>query len=288
MSTVLRESSETAKRERLRLETVAGSSRVIAVLRRASTRLRHLGSEDAAKSGLRYQPVAWTAIVLAAIAFYFPGRSDSGGDAPVAQPAATIVQAPPTTLPAQETPPTTVPLPSATLTPAPTTFTTTPSVAAPPATTTPESAPAPVALSVRGFGWASSLSGSAVSTNGVPEGTMPVANRLGQLDKASFLRLAGTATTLTLIEDTDGAREAIGAGTVVICPITDAGWAEKPDQSLDDAPAWNADACIAGTEKDNTWVFDLSSFGDPSAQNGFALVPDAGAPADFQVTFRAT
>lgn len=117
---------------------------------------------------------------------------------------------------------------------------------------------------------------------------MPVATRLGQLDKASFIRLAGTDTALTLVEDPEGAREAIGAGVVVLCPITYPGWSEEPDQSLDDAPTWDADACVAGTEKDDTWVFDLSGFGDRAGESGFAIVPDASAPADFQITFRAS
>jgi hypothetical protein len=138
---------------------------------------------------------------------------------------------------------------------------------------------------VRGFGWAAALSGSGLSTADVPEGSMPVANRLGQVDKVSFVRLSGTAATLTLTEDADGAREALGAGAVAACAITDPSWQEGPDQSMDAAPTWDADSCVAGIETDGSWTFDLSRFADVAGDAGFALVPDASAPADFQVTF---
>ena len=117
---------------------------------------------------------------------------------------------------------------------------------------------------------------------------MPVASRLGQLDKASFIRLSGSATTLTLEEDPGGAREAVGPGVVVACPITDASWVEEPDQSLDDAPPWDAARCVAGVEDNDTWTFDLTAFEDRVGQAGFALVPDASAPPDFQITFLAS
>ena len=85
MSTVLRESSETAARERLRLETGEGRSRLAAALRRAPMKLGHLGSEEAAKSGLRYQPVVWKGKALPPIAVYYPGRWDSGAGGPLDQ-----------------------------------------------------------------------------------------------------------------------------------------------------------------------------------------------------------
>ena len=288
MSTVLRESSEAAALERARLEAGAGRSRLGAIVHRAPGRVRHLGSEEAARSGLRYQPVAWTAIIVAAVAFFFPGRPEPEAGTSALPPRATTFVAPTTTVPAGPTAvtPTTLPAPSATFTPPPTVFTPPPPRSTPPTTMTVAAADQP--LTVRGFGWASSLSGSGVSSAEVPEGTMPVASRLGQLDKASFVRLSGTATTLTLVEEPTGAREALGAGVVVACPITDTGWAEEPDQSLDDAPPWDAARCVAGVEDADTWVFDLSGFDDRAGDAGFALVPDASAPPDFQVTFRAT
>jgi hypothetical protein len=274
MSGVLREASETAARERVRL--VAGSWHTRLLLK-----LRFLGSEDAARSGLRYQPVAWSAIALVAVAFFFPGRPESPTTPAAFVPAPFTPATPPTTLAAPAVAPSTVPLPAAFSAPPATSF-------VPPATTTTTTSiiPDPVALVVRGFGWGSSLSG--VPNNGVPDGTMPVAKRLGNLDKASFIRLSGTATVLTLLEDTAGAREAIGDGLVVACAITDAGWEEKPDQALADAPSWDANACVTGIERDDTWTFDFSAFDDRAGQAGFALVPAPGAPADFQLTFAAS
>lgn len=289
MSTILRESSEAAALERARLEAGAGRSRVGALLHRAPDRVRHLGSEQAARSGLRYQPVVWTAIIVAAVAFYFPGRSEpEAGTAALPPRVVTLVT--PTTVPPAPAraavTPTTLPAPAATFTPTPRTFSPPPPRSTPPTTAAP--APAPEQpLSVRGFGWASSLSGSGVSTAEVPEGTMPVASRLGQLDKASFVRLAGSSTTLALVEDSEGAREAIGPGVVVACPITEGDWDEEPDQSMDAAPAWDDARCIAGVEDNDTWVFDLSGFDDRAGEGGFALVPDASAPPDFQITFLA-
>lgn len=290
MSTILRESSEAAARERARLEAGAGRSRPAAVVHRAPDRVRHLGSEEAARSGLRYQPVVWTAIVVAAVALYFPGRPEPEAGTTALPPRAAVVVSPTTTVPAPAAvTPTTLPAPSASFTPAPapTTFSPAPPRSTPPTTAAPVAAPAEQPLAVRGFGWAGSLSGSGVSSAEVPEGTMPVASRLGQLDKASFVRLSGTSTTLTLVEDPAGGREAIGSGVVVACPITDGGWAEEPDQSMDAAPPWDSARCVAGVEDNDTWIFDLSGFDDRAGPNGFALVPDASAPPDFQVTFRA-
>ena len=107
MSTVLRESSETAVRERERLELSAGRSRLSAMLHRAPMRARHLGSEEAARSGLRYQPVAWTVIVLVAVAFYLPGRPEpEAGPAALVPRAATVVSpTTTTTAPTAVTPP---------------------------------------------------------------------------------------------------------------------------------------------------------------------------------------
>lgn len=285
MTAVLRDASETAERERLRLEASTGRTRLGALARRFPNKLRYLGSEEAARNGLRYQPVAWTAIALAAVAFFFPGRDDTGADAPA------LAHAPVMTAPAPTTTTTTTStslpapaMPRAVVTPVVVPPPTPTTMVSPVTTTTAPAAPTP--LTVRGFGWASTLSGSGISSAGVPDGSMPVGNRLGRLDKAAFVRLAGTDRTLTLVEDGAGAREALGAGAVMACAITDAGWVEEPDQSFDEAPAWDADACAAGVESDGTWTFDLGAFADRAGDRGFALVPEPDAPADFQVAFR--
>jgi hypothetical protein len=289
--TVLRDPQEAAVRQRERLAASAGRSRPAALLRRLPLVARAATTEEAARAGLRYQPVAWTVIAVVAIAWWVPGRDDGerASGALAAAPFVTTTTAP--AAPAPDAPAGPPSVPSVSLSPPATTPVTSGS-RAPAASAPPSSSPSPAAaapatpLAVRGFGWASRLSGTGVSAAEVPEETIPVANRLGQLDKASFVRLAGTATTLELTEVDEGAREAIGAGLVVACPITDAAWSEDPDQSLDAAPSWDATACVTGVEDDGVWTFDLSGF-DADGDAGFALVPDASAPADFQIAFAA-
>lgn len=136
--------------------------------------------------------------------------------------------------------------------------------------------------------WASAEAGTPVAAAGVPEATLPVGNRIGQLDKASFVRLAGDATELVLVEDADGSRAAPtgGAAAVQACRIEVPGWEEAEAQSFDEAPTWDAASCTPGTRGDDgSWTFDLAGFGSPTDERGFALVPTDDAPVDFQVAF---
>lgn len=293
--TALQPVSATAARERARLEAREGRSRPLALLTQLGMRMRHLGSEQAATSGLRYQPVAWTVIAVVVITSVFPGRQDAARFAgEIAQPpfgrdpstTPTTVGATPEGPPPFDggsfgftyTPP--APSESSFFTPPDTIPPTTPTTLPPEAT---------VALTVRGFGWASSLSGTALGAATVPAGTMPVGTRAGRLDKVSFLRLSGTTDTLTLAEDTAGAREALGAGGVRACAILDDTWSEQPDQALADAPAIDTDHCVDGVEAPGSnWSFDLSSFANRTGRSGFALLPSAVAPADFQLTFKSS
>ncbi len=281
-----------AAREQARLEARSGQSRLLGLLTSLGLRVRHLGSEEVARSGLRYQPVAWTVIAVVAIAVVFPGRPDgSSVEAELAQ--APIALSPsPTSPPLEAAPSEAVELeaPSFEFTYSPPPPPATPYVAPTPApagvataTTLPARA---TPLVVRGFGWASSLSGTGISSSSVPEGTMPVGARLNELDKVSFLRLSGTGSKLVLTEDTAGAREALGNGAVRACVIVDAGWVEEADQAMSDAPEINTDRCVDGVEDADRWTFDLSGFSNRAAQTGFALLPAANAPADFQLTFR--
>lgn len=292
----LRPAGETAAKERARQDRLRGRNGLLAFVAELGPKLRRLGGADAAREGLRYRPVIWTVIVVVAVAFFFPGRDGgNGADVAVASSPTTVPFVPtsspdaadataPTTIPITS-PPTTrfvVPAPAA---PAPRVSATPTTAVAHTTTTTTTAPPPPVPLSVSGWGWAGSTGAVDVSVSPVPEGTLPVANRLGGVDKVSFVRLTGTATTLRLEEDVEGAREALGAAAIQLCPIEDAGWAEEPGQSMDAAPTW-ADSCVAGVEADDAWTFDLSGLGDPASPNGFALVPGADAPADFQVTLQ--
>lgn len=135
-------------------------------------------------------------------------------------------------------------------------------------------------------GWATTAAGTPLGEIGVPEGSLPVGTRLTQTDKASFLRLVGDERNLVLTEVADGGRGADAA--VQACVITESGWQGGGNQSFDDAPAWDADACVPGMRSDEgAWTFALGMLGAPDDPRGYALVPGADAPADFQVAFSA-
>jgi hypothetical protein len=115
---------------------------------------------------------------------------------------------------------------------------------------------------------------------------MPVGNRIGRLDKATFVRLSGSSSTLVLTENTAGTRESLGTAAIVACPILSGDWQEKQAQSFDSSPTWATKGCVTASRKGSTWTFDLTAFADRTGQNGFALVPAANAPADFQIAFK--
>lgn len=145
-------------------------------------------------------------------------------------------------------------------------------------------------LRIVAAGWASSTGGTPIATSeteGVPEGSLPVGTRVGQTDKVSFVRLAGTASTLVLAEAAAGRRGgAFDASPVELCPVTEEQWDEGAAQPMSAAPAHDAERCVPAEQRsDGTWAFDLEAFDDPEDPRGFALVPSAEAPIDFQITF---
>lgn len=137
--------------------------------------------------------------------------------------------------------------------------------------------------------WATRTAGTPLASQGVPNSSLPVGSRLGQTDKASFIRLAGTATALHLVphEDASGQRSP-EAGAIQACQITDAGWKGGEAISFDDAPAYDPATCSAGVRHaDGRWTFDLAGFPQRADDRGFALVPGPDEPLDFQVSFRS-
>lgn len=142
-------------------------------------------------------------------------------------------------------------------------------------------------MTIRGAGWAAKTGATPVATADVPEDTLPVSVLVGQPDKVSFVRLAGTGSTLVLTEDPEGARAPTG-GTAAVkaCRITDPSWQEADNQAFTDAPAYDEEQCVEGVLDGTAWAFDLSAFPDRADDAGFALVPGEGAAVDFQVTFR--
>lgn len=161
--------------------------------------------------------------------------------------------------------------------------------AAPPTTV---ASPTAVALAptytVREGGWATAQSTSPLATAGIPEGGLPVGKRLGDLDKLSFVRLAGASNALVLkVSDATGANRFTDQAKVQACRILASTWQAQPGQSLEQAPPYDRNACAVGAvQADGTWRFDLSGFKDAADTKGFALVPAADAGTDFQLVFQ--
>jgi hypothetical protein len=141
-------------------------------------------------------------------------------------------------------------------------------------------------LRIEAAAWASQAGGTPLAEVGVPDGTLPVGTRLGQIDKASFVRLVGSETTLFLNEDPEGGRSAAGPPEVKACRIDEPGWQELEGATFDESPSWSTTDCVDGeSDGSGRWTFDLSGFADRTDERGFALVPTADAPIDFQVAF---
>lgn len=146
--------------------------------------------------------------------------------------------------------------------------------------TSPASAEA-APLTVVRSGWWSRTANTPLGGTGVPEGTLPVGKRVGQDDKISFVELVGDGPLLTFGEEAEGARQQVGAPKLSLCPLTEE-WKEGAPMS--DTPAFDTTSCVAGSyTAGGTWSFDLTTYGDPGAWAGFAIVPAPDAPLDFQV-----
>lgn len=176
-----------------------------------------------------------------------------------------------------------------------------PGTAAPPrssATTTPPAAmpspsspglpskpqPEPAAPMIVQTAWATRAAGTPAGSLGVPDGSLPVGNRVGQTDKASFLRLGSDRPSVALAVDQDGT-SGIGEPTVQACAITTATWEPLAGSSFDEAPEWDPDDCVVGVAGagGDEWTFEL---GGIDQRFGVALVPGPDAPVEFQIAFR--
>ena len=155
-----------------------------------------------------------------------------------------------------------------------------------PATTTPRRATVQP-LQVVASAWASAQAGTPVAAAGVPEGALPVGRRPGfSQDKVAFVRLTGTAATLTLAPHPDAsAHRSAEAAQIHACRVTTPGWAEAKAQAMDDAPKWDCAVAVQGFRaEDGRWTFDLTVFPERANATGFALIP-VGDALDFQVAF---
>lgn len=142
----------------------------------------------------------------------------------------------------------------------------------------------PQPLRVREAGWATRAAGTPLAAEGVPEKSLPVAKRVGQDDKQSFLRLSGNATVLTL-RPTAGGRSVENA-IVRACPIAVGDWKASEGMAWDARPAFSTTNCVDGARNaGGEWVFDLTSMPERLTAKGIALVPGGGSTIDFQIAF---
>ena len=280
---VLIDVHERVAQERARLQRRAGRSGPVGALLGLVVGLPRRVSSGLTDRVTSYQPVVWTLFAVLVVAFYFPGRTGPSvidrptrfqADGPVA-PAGPSVKGPalgPVALgPGTEPPAFGYPDPSPLPDPSP-------------------ELPVPddgfaTSLVVRRGGWASSTGGPLSLPTPVPDGSYPVANRLGAVDKASFVSLAGAGPMLVLGEDPAGANEVLGPGTVQAC-ATDGPGPEGPGHRLADAPAWS-DRCVTGVETDGRWTFDLTALGGSTGTPDVAILPGPDAPVEFQLALRA-
>ncbi len=251
-----------------------------------------------------YRPVALTVAAILGIVALLPTVDTGGTDIPSFEAAPTgssdelAAPAPPPTTTSPSTTalaapaPTSPPAPSFRTSPSPTTAQPNPEASpspapAPPPATPGTTAPEPEPVRIRASGWASATGGSPLGATDVPDGSLPVGNRVGQVDKVAFVRLSGDRSALVLAEDAAGRRGGpFDASPVQACQIVDAGWQAGEDQALADAPEWDPEACVAAQRgADGTWTIPLLAFADPTDERGLALVPAPDAPIDFQVAF---
>ncbi|HEX7167602.1 MAG TPA: hypothetical protein VF230_11535 [Acidimicrobiales bacterium] len=148
----------------------------------------------------------------------------------------------------------------------------------------------PSTLAIIGSAWATATPGLPAQATGVPAGTLPVGRRVGRDDKISYVRLAGEADVLRIVEDATGTRAPVGTGVaaVRVCPVTTENWTDGEGKAIGEIN-FAETGCVTGLrEPDGTWVFDMSSFSPEqrNARNGFALAPTSDSAIDFQVTFR--
>lgn len=137
--------------------------------------------------------------------------------------------------------------------------------------------------------YASTTGGTPIPDD-TPDDSLPVGTRVGQTDKASYIRLSGEGDRLVLTEVSGGGRGGdFDTSPVQACQILDSGW-EGSDEAVAfaEAPEHDPDDCVPVTPQgDGSWSLLLSGFADPADDRGFALLPSDDPPLDFQVDFAA-
>ena len=158
-----------------------------------------------------------------------------------------------------------------------------------PATADVTSTPSPPTTSPSGGVRVSEGRYATASTPLVPGGEpgrfLPVAFRVGTPDKQSYLRLAGTGTTLRLTLSTEPGHQIGTVDAIRACRIVPASWTLDDGSSLATAPEVDPIDCTLGRPGPDGWTFDL---GGIDARNGVALVPTGPSTGSFQIVFNGT
>jgi hypothetical protein len=116
-------------------------------------------------------------------------------------------------------------------------------------------------------------------SDGLPVSALPN----GEAAKRSFVKLEGDETILKLKLVDDPSNVGAEQAVVRACVISVDGWKAERGMAMDAEPTWG-EPCVDGARgEDGVWTFDLTVFGSPESNAGFALTP--GGPAPFNLTF---
>jgi hypothetical protein len=146
-------------------------------------------------------------------------------------------------------------------------------------------------LRITGGGYAAADAGTPLATAGVPDGSVAVGSRAGQVDKVTYLRLVGDPGLLQLKVDASGSNVLDADAVLAACPVTQAGWkVGHGDVTPAAGPQYSCSLSSPGVRSSDgtTWAFDLSSL---DMSNGVAIVPVVSTTEvtkSFQVVFNLT
>lgn len=207
-----------------------------------------------------------TSVPLQAPASPAPADRDGGA----ASTGATVAPSPLRIPSRSPSPPASAPAPT---TPAPTPVAEVATPAPAPTTTLP-------APSIRYTAWAQAERPTSLLAEEPADDVLPVAARLGEVDRVSFLRLEGPWDELVL-RFAPGSSEPPTDG-LAACPIVTATWDPARGEAIADAPRWDPASCVLGSPGVGAWHFAVGAI---DRTHGVAIVPDPEAGIDFGVAF---
>jgi hypothetical protein len=153
-----------------------------------------------------------------------------------------------------------------------------------------DSAAASGPLAVASGGYVAANAGTPLATAGVPAGSLAVAQRAGQPDKITYVRLQGAGPSLVLKVDGSGVNTFDSLASIVLCPVSSEDWnVGHGDMDVSKAPAYDCSHAVNGNRSaaGDSWSFDVTTLADPDGAHGFAILPTPGsATPAFQVVFQ--